>query len=405
MNILYHHRTRGLGAEGVHITGVFNAFKALGHKTTMLSFPGADPDINKANSPSDAKIQTKGFNPLKSAANFTRKLPQIFFEACEIGYNLLATPRLSKAVKNESALLVYERYSLFMFAGVLLKKITGIKVIIEVNDSVLVERVRPLKLKRTAKIIERFVFNNVDGIVFISSYFQKLAIKEYGDHILEKSCVSPNGVNLEHFKPCDDTRKEIRKELCLTGKTVIGYVGAFVHWHGIEWFVKEIAPKLKDHPDKVLLLVGDGVAYDEIAKCAKEQSIESQVILTGRLPHKNVARYIQAMDVGILPDSNMYGSPMKLFEFMAMGVGMLCPNFPPIDEVVIDNSTGWLFEARDHAACINRIFEITGDKEALEIVGRNSRDYIVRERQWKHNAEMALILLKDDLSGLSEQGI
>lgn len=406
MNIIFHHRTRGLGAEGVHITGIFDAFKELDHNPTMLSFPGANPDIDAADSPSKAQIKSSGFNPLKKAANFTRKLPQALFELCEIGYNLIAIPRLARTAKEQACDLVYERYSMFMLAGVILKKLTGVKVIIEVNDSALVHRVRPLKLKRTARMIEKYVFNNVDGIVFISNYFRDLAAKEYGEQIMLKSCVSPNGVNLKHFQPEKDVREKIKQEIGLCNKTVIGYVGAFVHWHGIDWFVKEIAPQLKNNPDIVLLLVGDGVAYDDIEQCAKNEKVESQVILTGRLPHKKVARYIQAMDVGILPDSNMYGSPMKLFEFMAMGVGMLAPNFSPITEVVTDNHTGWLFEANDHQACIKRVLELSSDKEALAIIGNNAREYIIRERQWKHNASMIFSLLdKDDMSNLSEQEV
>ena len=407
MNILFHHRTRGLGAEGVHITGVYEAFKKLGCNTTMLSFPGADPDINKANSPSNGQIKTKGFNPLKMAANFTRKLPQVIFELCEIGYNLLATPRLHLNIKRTSTDVVYERYSLFMFAGVLLKKITGITVIIEVNDSALVQRVRPLKLKFIAKKIEKMVFENVDGIVFISSYFRNLAAKEYGEQILSKSCVSPNAVNLDHFKPDEKTRAAVKAELGLSDKTVVGYVGAFVAWHGIDWFVKEISPSLKNRPDLVLLLVGDGVAYKEIELCIKSENVSDQVILTGRLPHKAVSRYIQAMDVGILPDSNHYGSPMKLFEFMAMGVGMVSPNFDPISEVVNDNKSGWLFPAGDHQACINKLLEISKNNEMLRAVGIEARNYIIKERQWTHNANMALKLLKDndnDILDLEELG-
>jgi len=106
-----------------------------------------------------------------------------------------------------------------------------------------------------------------------------------------------------------------------------------------------------------------------------------------------VATYLSAMDFGILPDSNDYGSPMKLFEFMAMGKGMVAPDFSPIAEVVTDNETSWLFPAGDKQACIEKVLTIASDKNSHKKIGLNARAYIERERQWKHNAEQLLSLV------------
>jgi glycosyltransferase involved in cell wall biosynthesis len=141
------------------------------------------------------------------------------------------------------------------------------------------------------------------------------------------------------------------------------------------------------------LLVGDGVAFEGIKKRVIEAGVESQVILPGKVPHHEVSSFLSAMDLGILPDSNDYGSPMKLFEFMAMGKGMIAPDFSPIAEVVQDNETSWLFPASNKQACIDKVFEIVKDKEAHKKVGLNARVYIENERQWKHNAEQLLSLV------------
>ena len=155
---------------------------------------------------------------------------------------------------------------------------------------------------------------------------------------------------------------------------------------------------LPEHPDLVLLLVGDGVAFEPIKARITEAGVGTQVILTGKVEHNKVANYLSAMDFGILPDSNDYGSPMKLFEFMAMGKGMIAPDFSPIAEVVCDNENSWLFPAGDRNACIEKVLDIANNPTAHTQVGINARAYIERERQWKHNAAQLLSLTSRELN-------
>ena len=78
---------------------------------------------------------------------------------------------------------------------------------------------------------------------------------------------------------------------------------------------------------------------------------------------------------------------------MAMGKGMIAPDFSPIAEVVQNNETSWLFPASNKQACIDKVFEIVNDRKAHKEVGENARAYIESERQWKHNAEQLLSLV------------
>lgn len=395
MNILYHHRTRGRGAEGVHITGICEAFKTLKHKVILLSFPGSDPDITKSVSPSlNKKEEKKSF--FAKIAELTKLMPQFVFELFEIGYNALAFHRINKACKEHDIEFIYERYSLFTFAGLFYAKITKKPFLIEVNDSVLVERVRPLKLNWIAKKIEKLVFEKATGIVFISSEFQRVATNAYPK--IAKSIVSPNAANIEHFQHDLMSADEAKEKLGINkNKVVLGYTGAFVHWHGIDWFVADIVEKLHEHPDLVLLLIGDGVAYDPIVELVKKHDLSDQIILTGRLAHTEIAAYMCAMDFGILPDSNSYGSPMKLFEFMAMNKAMVLPDFSPITEVIENEKTGWLFGNGNKQMCVDKVLSLYQDKEQLARVGSNARDYIINERQWTHNAQDVLDLANREI--------
>ncbi len=398
MSILYHHRTRGQGAEGVHIMGIVDALRAKNVPVKLLSFPGADPE-KAASSPeasgnasSGSDLNSPGLlaRLLKQAAETTRHVPEFVFELIEIAYNILAVFRLLRETDSETE-AIYERYSLFMFAGVLVAKMRGIPVILEINDSALVPRVRPLFFKRLSRWFERWIFSNATALVFISNYFRDIAKDNYPD--MAPSVVLPNGADIEKFNPDHFNKDEIRARLGIEDKMVCGYVGAFVYWHGIDWFCKKIIPLISNYPNLVLLLVGDGVCYRDIADAVAQHGLEKQIILTGRVDHDKVPEYLAAMDYGVLPDSNEYGSPMKLFEFMAMGKGMVCPGFGPVKEVVTDGETGWLFEPGNQETCVQKVLDLSNDPDSLKKVGENARQYIIERRQWKHNAEKILELI------------
>jgi len=388
-NILYHHRTRGVGAEGAHIKAITEALRKLGCRVELFSLTGVDP--------TQPQQQTSQPTTKKSRmAWLSKHLPEWLFELLELSYNLIVAPRLYRKLSPQPDLL-YERYSLFMFIGVWLAHRSGIPVILEVNDSAVVDRVRPLLFRALARRIERWIFRNANGIVFISEEFRHIAATSYG--AIAPSVISPNAAdlqafNIEAFSPIAEKQK-----LGLAGKTVIGFVGAFHHWHGIHWYVEAVLPLLKAEPQLALLLVGDGPYHQQIAQTVEQAELQGQVVMPGRVPHQQVAAMIAAMDVGILPDSNVYGSPMKLFEFMAMKVPMICPAYPPVAEVVEDGATGWMFPPNDKAGSVastQRV--IAAGSTNIKQIGEQAYRYIVEHRQWQHNATQ-LLVLADQVSG------
>lgn len=390
MNILFHHRTRGRGAEGVHICGVVKGLEQLGHNVDILSLPGAEPEKASVGNNKEAKT-SKNSRTFKILTGFAKYFPEFIFEFLELAYNLVAVYRISRSVKEKKIDFIYERYSLFMCAGIWWCKRHNIPVVLEINDSCQVERVRPLALKKLAEKIECWIFQNATGLVFISTRFREVALEAYTQ--ISPSVISPNAADLDNFIINKSSGEKLKIELGIEGKIVLGYVGAFVHWHGIDWFVESIVDRLEKYPDLVLLLVGDGACFEAIKTSISRAGVSSQVILPGRVSHSEVSSYLSAMDFGILPDSNDYGSPMKLFEFMAMGKGMVAPDFSPIAEVIRDNETSWLFPANDKQACIEKVLSIVNDKDIQQQIGRNAREYIERERQWKHNAEQLMSLV------------
>ena len=397
MKISYHHRTRGKGAEGAHIMGVVDAFRELGHSVRLISLPGSDPELQRSTANVE-ESEHEAISPIKKMifrfTQLTQYMPEFIFEFFEICYNFIAYFKLKRNIDTERPDFIYERYSLFMFGGVLKAKRSGIPIVIEINDSAIVERARPLFFQKLARKIESWVFTNCDGIVFISENFRK-TIESYYDEVAS-SVVCPNAVNSNDFSPVKDRSAALRKDLGISDKVICGFVGSFIYWHGIDRFINDIAPKLKAYPHLVLLLVGDSDTYDRIKSIVHDYKLDDQIVMTGRVPHEKVRAYIGAMDFGILPDSNEYGSPMKLFEMMGIGVPLVSPDFDPIMEVVDDGDTGWLFPRKSFFSAVEKVLELSNDSEEINRVGVNAAEYIYSERQWKNNAASVLTLPRID---------
>lgn len=382
MNILYHHRTRGRHVEGVHIRGIVHALRDLGHDVSVMSFPGADPEREAP------EAATGGRGRL---AGLVTKLPGVVFEMFELLYNLVTLARMRRAWRTHPPKLIYERYSLFLFATIWLARRRGIPLVLEINDSALVDRVRPLTMKGLARRIEGWCLRHATGLVFISTYFRDAAIAAYGD--IAPSVISPNAVDLSRFDPARFDRETLRHERGLSGRTVCGHIGAFAHWHGVDDFVEAIASRLHDVPELALVFVGDGKTLPAVRALVAERGLSDRVLLPGRVPHEDVASWIACMDYAVLPNSNHYGSPMKLFEFMGMGVPMVAPDYAPVAEVIADGRTGWLFPHGDAAACVERVLKLARLTDERRRVGHAARDYIASERQWRNNAEQLLTLV------------
>lgn len=382
MRILYHHRTRGRHVEGVHIRGIVGALRELGHDVDVMSFPGADPE---------REVETTTTGSRSRLAGLVTKLPGVVFEMFELLYNVVTLARMSRAWRVAQPQLIYERYSLFLFATIWLARRRGIPLVLEINDSALVERVRPLKMRWLARRIERWCFRHATGLVFISTYFRETAIAAYGE--ISPCVISPNAVDLPLFDPSRFDREVLRTQRGLSGRTVCGHVGAFAHWHGVDAFVEAIAQRLDSVPDLALVFVGDGKTLPAVRELIEARGLSDRVLLPGRVPHDEVASWIACMDYAVLPNSNHYGSPMKLFEFMGMGVAVVAPDYAPVAEVIADGHTGWLFPRGDAAACVERVLELAQQAEERRRVGQAARDYIANERQWRNNAEQLLTLV------------
>jgi glycosyltransferase involved in cell wall biosynthesis len=264
-----------------------------------------------------------------------------------------------------------------------------VPIILEVNDSALVDRIRPLELQAAARRVERFVWTQADAIVTITSYFRDLIVE--AGVAPARVRVVPNAVDDAAFRALPDSAAA-RARLGLDGREVVGYVGAVNHWRRLDLLIDAFAAIAARRPAAHLLVIGEGPDRGAIESQLAGLGLAARATFTGRIAHAAIAEHLAAIDVAVIPHSNAYGSPMKLFEYMAAGRAVVAPWLPPIVSVVGDDDGGLLFPPLDGAALGRAVESLLADPARRGRVGARAREKALAGYVWRHHAETVLAL-------------
>jgi len=201
--------------------------------------------------------------------------------------------------------------------------------------------------------------------------------------------VSHNAIDPSSFDVALQAQASIRSKLGLTG-VVVGFVGTMNRWQGIPQFADVITGVLARCPDTRFLFVGDGEFRRALEDRCRERGHSANVIFCGRQPHAEIPKFVAAMDIAVLLNSNSYGSPMKIFEYWGMAKAVVAPNVPPVLEILRDNDTGLLIEPGNAAQLADRIVDLVRDPELRDRLGAAGRAYVLEHHTWRNNAEQII---------------
>lgn len=377
MRILYHHRTLGDGAEGIHISEMVKAFEKLGHMVRM-----AGPAAGMENKGSDAR-------PGRLSALKSLFKGAAAYECLELGYNLVGFAGLCKAVREFKPHLIYDRYITFNYAPVAVGRLFDIPVILEVNAPLAYERANEadekLRFRRLAVLLERITASHADHTIVVSTplktYFSGIGVP--GDKLV----VAPNGVNLTTFKPGPKS-ESLMAELGLDASHIIvGFTGILRPWHGIDLLVEAFARLFKKHPETRLLLVGDGTIRGDIEAHAQTLGCRSGLKITGRVSHEKVREYIRIFDIAVSPKTTFYASPMKIPEYMAMGKPVIAPDTPNITDLLSHGEAGLLFKPGDVTALYEQLDQMLKAPGQRELMGKTALETARKSMSWENTAK------------------
>ena len=370
------------GGSVGHIAGVANTFHELGYDVFFIS-------TDKLELIEEEKTPVYTINPSYS---FFGNLPEV----PEIAYNLKLIKEAEKIFQAEKPNLIYQRYSLNNYSGIVLSRKFNIPFISEYNGSFVwmgKHWGRTLTFGKVAETIEIANLHVADLIVVVSEAMKKELVER---GIAErKILVNPNGVNPERYSPEVDG-SNIRKECDMVNKIVIGFIGTFGRWHGADVLAEAVKHVVQRNQDVHFLFIGDGLMMPKVKEIIKRDKVESFVTFTGLIPQEEAPKYLAACDILSSPHVHnpdgtpFFGSPTKLFEYMAMGKGIVASNLDQIGEVLKHNHSAILVEPGNVSQLVEGILKLAENKELREQLGRNAREEVVANYTWEKNVERVM---------------
>jgi glycosyltransferase involved in cell wall biosynthesis len=214
--------------------------------------------------------------------------------------------------------------------------------------------------------------------------------------------VIPNGADPDRFRPdfpCDDVKQQYQ----LRNNLVIGFVGSFHYWHGVENLIQIIQETINNHQDVKFLMVGDGGPLKNcLEKFIRETNLADQVHLTGLVKHEDIPKYIAAMDIVLSPYPRLkfgYYSPVKLYEYLSSGKAVVSSRMGQISEVIRDGENGFLCEPDDLPQMFRKISELIENPELIKRIGAQARKDVLNHYTWKKRGEQLSALCEAVVSG------
>jgi len=317
----------------------------------------------------------------------------MFWESLMLSYGFSFARQVKKLLAGRSVGTLYQRHGRFTIAGALLSRWTGIPLTLEYNGSEkwMAGYWDPTRFYSWMSLCEDIALRCASLIVVVSDPI-KTELLERGIPV-ERVVVSPNAVDPDYFHPlCGG--EELRRELGIgPEEAVVAFVGSFGPWHGISILRQSIAEILKGptSPRIRFILIGDGPLQEETRKILGEFERTGQVIFTGMLPHGRVRPYLDAADILVsphlpLPDGKpFFGSPTKLFEYMAMAKAIVASRLDQLAQVLTDRETAMLVTPGSVSELTATILLLAAQPQLRNRLGKAARQAAIARHTWKQN--------------------
>ncbi|MBV8380707.1 MAG: glycosyltransferase, exosortase A system-associated [Paucibacter sp.] len=202
----------------------------------------------------------------------------------------------------------------------------------------------------------------------------------------ERVTVIPNAVDIENFEPGGTPDATLKSQLGLDGCTVLGFIGSFYAYEGLDLLVEALPRLLAARPEVRLLLVGGGPQDDALKAQAARLGVADKIVFTGRVPHAEVNRYYDLVDVLVYPRHSMrltdLVTPLKPLEAMAQGRILVASDVGGHRELIKDRETGYLFKAGSADALAETTLRLLGQPEAWQPLRTAGRHFVEAERNW-----------------------
>lgn len=279
--------------------------------------------------------------------------------------------------------VVYERYSLWSFAGMEYAADAEVPGLLEVNSPLIEEQAlhRELSDRVGAARVAETAFSKATALLAVSNevagYLRGWRMARGRIHVV------PNGVDAGRFP------EDLAPSLPSDAFTV-GFLGTLKPWHGLPALVEAFELLHDKNPNVRLLIVGDGPGREEMERSLEERGLSEKSRFTGAVGPEEVPPLLASMDAATAPypmQSQFYFSPLKVYEYMAAGLPVVASRIGQLDGLISDGEDGVLTSPGSPIAISDALDRLRRDASLRERLGANAREKVMKDHTWDAVAE------------------
>jgi glycosyltransferase involved in cell wall biosynthesis len=387
LRIIYYspHPTHDIVSEvgySTHQRESIHAFRQLGHEVLPVVLGGTE----------QAAVNTHISGISKQSDNLTgikKMVPLWIWNALKdlrlLKHDVTAGKLLEQAILKFKPDMIYERGEYLQDSGVKMAAKHGIKHVLEVNSPVVEEMAAfegPDLLRFLGHRKERNKLHGTSHVIAVSSAMKEYLQTYYG--CKKPIHVAPNAINPDKEQYDTDAVKRIRDAFS-DGAQIIGFVGSLFPYHGVDGLIDAFEEVIKHQPNARLMIVGDGSIREGLQSKAEKLLPAGSYTFTGKVPHALVMNYIKSFDLAVMPSSNWYGSPIKIFEYGLTGVPVVAPDKGPLKDVMEHRKHGWLVSDKPEDLRDALLQMLQNPAESQEM-GTCFREKILKYHTWTAQA-------------------
>jgi len=329
-----------------------------------------------------------------------RRLYNVWQDAPPLAHSLVFERQASALLADGRTGLLYQRFDPANHAGVALSRRHRLPFVLEYNGSEVWigdHWGRPLRFRRLFEAIEAVNLRHAHLVSVVSDALREDVVARGVEP--GRVLVLPNAVDPRLYRP-DLDGSAVRARHGLTGRLVVGFIGTFGVWHGAPVLARAAARVLRLRPETRFLFVGDGVERRATEDEFRRAGLADKAVFSGLVPQEDGPEHLAAMDILAAPHvpnrdgSRFFGSPTKLFEYMAMGRAIVASRLEQISEVLEDGRTALLSPAGDAEALTGAIVRLIDDGDLRRRLGAAARREAVERHTWDARARVLVDRLR-----------
>jgi glycosyltransferase involved in cell wall biosynthesis len=302
----------------------------------------------------------------------------------------------SSTWENKEIAFVWEQHDLFSGPGRKLASRLGVPLVLYVHAPAVWESSkwgvrRPLWGWFLEFFFERASLRRADLVACVS---EQVAVKLRKLGIApDKIIISPMGVDPYRFQISKHEESSIRNEYDLLHKFVIGWIGSFRGFHGLDSVLRVFASIAKRKPNIILMLVGDGAGRKNIEDIAESLGIRHNVLFIGKVDFTDIPKYVTAFDVAVVSAGNasdFHYSPLKLREYLVACKATLAPDAGEVPRVFSNEKDLLLYKVGDEKHMEDQLIRLIENPSLRDVLSKTGKLKILKSGTWDFELEKVL---------------